>query len=699
MLRRITCSLIALAVALTLSRICLADEENVTSSSAGSNQAVPADNSVTLTETPQSYKLKNAHCTAVVSKKSGDLISLVYKGIETLGFDSGHPAGYWEQHPANPTSAITIDPSSNSGQRAEVSVTGTAAGGVGGGTFNMKMEVRYSMGAADSGIYTYAIFSHDANSGPGGLGESRYGAKLSNVFDWLSIDAERNRLMPTGADWDHGTPLNMKEARLLTTGLYKGQVDHKYDYSAYQFKIPAFGWSSTKEHIGLYLINPSFEFLSGGATKCELTGHLDNNQGGAPTILDYWRGTHYGGSQCRVAAGEEWNKVVGPIFVYLNSKETPDEMFQDALTHAKKEAAAWPYDWVDGVDYPHKSERGTVTGQLVLNDSQAITHKLHNLLVGLACPDQPKPAVPQTIAPPPASDDSKSQESPPAADQNGNASPGGQRGGRGFGGGRFGPQPLDWQNDAKHYEFWVQGDVDGHFKIPNIRPGTYQLHAIADGVLGEFSQQPIEIKPGQSLDLGKLEWKPVRYGKQLWDIGIPNRTGAEFFKGDEYFRWGWYVEYPKLFPDDVHFEIGKSDYTKDWFFEQVPHDTKDDNPTGQGQGRATPWTITFDLPEQPKGKATLRLAICGCGTRTLDVTVKDSKPFTIPMPSYNATINRDGIGGYWSERDLAFDAALMHAGQNSIVLTVPAGSLTSGVIYDYLRLELDESAAAPQVGQ
>ena len=33
--------------------------------------------------------------------------------------------------------------------------------------------------------------------------------------------------------------------------------------------------------------------------------------------------------------------------------------------------AAWPYNWVEGVDYPHKDGRGTVTGQLVLDDPQA----------------------------------------------------------------------------------------------------------------------------------------------------------------------------------------------------------------------------------------------------------------------------------------------------------------------------------------
>lgn len=55
---------------------------------------------------------------------------------------------------------------------------------------------------------------------------------------------------------------------------------------------------------------------------------------------------------------------------------------------------------------------------------------------------------------------------------------------------------------------------------------------------------------------------------------------------------------------------------------------------------------------------------------------------------YNATINRDGIGGYWVEKDLAFDASMMQAGQNTMTLTIPAGGLTSGIIYDYIRLEL-----------
>ena len=608
--------------------------------------AFAADAPVTVTQDGNAFTLANGIVTARINKSTGDLMSLVYRGLETMGHGSGHPAGYWEQTPAKAahlSATVTIDPAANGGARGEVSIKGISdgkaldGGGQPGGSMLCDLEIRYTMARGESGLYTYAIFTHRPEYGATQIGESRFGAKLNaKVFDWMSIDARRNKLMPTGEDWDKGAPLNMKEARRLTTGTYAGQVEHKYDYSALQFDIPAFGWSSTKEHVGLYFINPSMEYLSGGATKVELTGHLDNGNGGDPTLLDYWRGTHYGGSELRIAAGEDWNKVVGPIFVYLNSAADPDAMHRDALARAGKEAAAWPYDWVHGADYPKKEQRGVVSGQLVIDDPTA--KSLPNLLVGLAFPDA--------------------------------------------------PPRLSWQNDAKHYEFWVRGTTDGKFSIANVRPGTYQLHAIADGVLGEYQRVDVTVGEGGRVDLGKLAWKPVRYGKQIWEIGVPNRSGAEFFKGDEYFRWGWYLEYPKLFPHDVDYTVGESDYRKDWFFEQVPHAEQAD-PTGRGNGHATTWTIHFTLPQDLKGRATLRLALAGVSARSVEVAVNDKPAGTVGGLAYNATINRDGIQGSWVEKDVTFDAALMKEGRNELKLTIPAGGLTSGIIYDYLRLEVD----------
>jgi rhamnogalacturonan endolyase len=613
--------------------------------------ALAADSPVTIAQDARVFTLSNSYVTAQVDKRTGDLTSLKYHGIETMGYVSGHHAGYWEQNPSGDpqlSATLTIDPAANHGERGEVSVKGISSGqpsaggrggrgGRGGGGMLCDLEIRYSMGREDHGLYTYAIFTHQPTYARTQVGESRYGVKLNGqVFDWLTIDARRNKLMPSGADWDHGTALNMKEARRMTTGPYIGQVEHKYDYSAVQFDIPAFGWSSTKQHIGFYFINPTVEFLSGGATHPELTGHLDDGDGGDPTLLDYWRGTHYGGSILPLAEGENWSKVVGPILIYLNSAPDPNAMYQDALAQARTEAAKWPYEWVAGVDYPHLKERGTVAGQLVLDDPQAATTKLPGLLVGLAAPDA---------------------------------------------------EPMTWQNDAKHYQFWVRGDAGGRFTIPKVRPGTYELHAIADGVLGEYAKADITVAPGQKIDLGKLAWKPVRYGRQLWDIGIPNRSGAEFFKGDDYFHWGWYLEYPKLFPNDVDYTIGQSDYRKDWFFEQVPHATREDN-TGRGSGRATTWTIHFNAPQDLRGKAILRLALSGVSARSIAVTVNDQPAGTVTGLVYNATINRDGIQGSWVEKDVTFDAALIKEGANTMKLTIPAGGLTSGIIYDYLRLEL-----------
>jgi rhamnogalacturonan endolyase len=612
-------------------------------------RASALDQPVTIHDDGDTYTLSNGIVTAKIRKNNGDLASMVYKGVETVG------VGYWSHRPASAqlTDTVTIDPQTNGGDRGEVSIRGISGGqqmgrGPGGSTI-ADIEVRWALERGASGVYAYTIFTHQASYPATGVGEARFCAKLNDsVFDWMTVDANRNMKMITASDWDHGIPMNMKEARRMTTGIDNGQVEHKYDYSANQFNTLAWGWSSTTKHVGFWFINPTDEYLSGGPTKYELSAHRDatfTNDLTAPAppcLLNYWRGSHYGGSECNIQQGEAWTKVIGPFLIYCNAGDSPNAMWQDALAQSKKETAKWPFDWVQGVDYPHKNERATVSGKLVLQDplASATTTGFTKLMVGLAAPAQ------------------------------GN---------------------TNWQNDAKHYEFWVHGSADGSFSIPNVRPGSYTLSAIANGVLGDFAKANITVVSGQPLNLGTIQWQPVRYGKQLWDIGIPSRDGSEFLKGDDYFHWGWYLQYPKLFPNDVTYTIGTSDFRKDWFFEQVPHNMDLADNTGRSQGRATPWTIRYNLPAAPHGKAILRLAICGVGARSIDVNVNGKPVGSVTGLKYNATINRDGIGGYWTERDVTFDAGAMHAGQNVMTLTIPAGGLTSGILYDYLRLELADA--------
>ena len=685
--------------------------------------APDANAAVTVTENASSFTLDNGIVKATIRKGSGSMASLVYRGVETMGGNGG----YWEQTPQDApqlTNTITIDPATNAGARAEVSIKGVTGGATmlgrgapGGGTY-CDMEIRYTLGRGDSGIYVYAIFNHPPNYRPGGVGsESRYITRLSPTFDWITVDKDRNMLEAAPTDWGTGVVVHAKEQRIMSKGVYKNSVEHKYSYSGVQYKTPAYGWSSTKDHIGIWFINPTIEYLSGGPTKLELDDHFGDNDNPEPIILDYWVGGHYDtGARVNLAAGEQWTRVVGPIFVYVNSLDHPkpatqaelsalaatagnpivplswhanaNALWNDALAQAKKETAKWPYAWVKGVDYTPLDQRGTVTGRIVLNDPLApkgTSSKFQQLTVGLTVPDS------------------------------GN---------------------LPWIHNAKGYQFWADGTEDGSFSLSKVRPGNYTLRAFATGVLGDFAQADVTVEPGKTVNLGKLEWKPVRDGRQLWEIGYPDRTGDKFFKGDgaNNWLWGWNLRYALLFPNDITYTIGKSDYRKDWFFEEVPHATDlsfvnpeardpanqrfgwvkaesleqypQTNQTGPwaiyGKGRTTVWTVKFNLPKQEHGQAYLRVALAGVnGLRDglgvglngqgIGAIGDGTDPDNARLITTNS-IRYNADKGLNQQRTLKFDAALLKPGENQMTFTVPGGDLQSGVVWDYLRLELDENA-------
>lgn len=699
---------------------------------------------VTVTDAEVGYTLDNGIIKVLVSKISGDLISMKFKGTEMLATilkedgtpnldvdppgDPGrsqfgmtdHMYGFWSHDTVTDRieSKITIDPKSTAGDRAEVSVKGFSDGrklghGPGapqGGEFAADIEIRYALERGGTGVYTYCIFDHKPQYPNATLGEARFCAKLNSSFDWMLVDHHHNLYYPPEPE--------------------ANGWDDKYNYTTVQFEHPAFGWASVQKNVGFFIVNPSVEYLTGPPTKVEFECHRDTNQIAAPCVLNYWRSSHYGGGGVDVASGESWTKVIGPFLLYCNTGNNPQTIWSDALEQQKRESAKWPFEWVAGVDYPHKDQRSTVSGELVLNDPLMPGATMSNIRVGLAYPDY-------TVT----------TDRPAATNA---------------------PRDIQWQTDSKHYEFWVRADNTGEFTIPGVRAGKYTLHAFADGVLGEFAKTDVTVEAGKPLDFGKIVWTPVRRGRQLWDIGIPNRSGSEFDKGDDYFHDGMEMVYAQLFPNDVNFTIGKSDFRKDWFYLQAPHaddaaiaaatvgatprpvrggfggrgaatqpgglggrgaatqpggfargargarrgpatlpdGTAARGPAtqfnafaargrgGAGGSRATPWNVMFDLPAAPHGKATLRLGIATNNAREIAVKVNNQDAGAFNQLPSDSAIGRNGIQGIWFERELAFDASLMKQGDNVLTLTVPAGGLTSGVIYDYVRLELDESASA-----
>ena len=191
-------------------------------------------------------------------------------------------------------------------------------------------------------------------------------------------------------------------------------------------------------------------------------------------------------------------------------------------------------------------------------------------------------------------------------------------------------------------------------------PATYTLYAFTDGVLGDFSHADVRVEAGKTTELGELTWIPVRYGRQLWEIGIPNRSAEEFRHGDHYWQWGLYNLYPQEFPHDVDFVIGKSDWRRDWNYASLR------GPTARAAGRTPPGASGLTMDQVPRGAATLRLAICGARGGPVDVAVNGQPIGTTGELPESGVMHRDGIrSDALTERNLKFDASLLKRARTS----------------------------------
>ena len=164
---------------------------------------------VSVTEDGSSFTLSNGIVTARILKSNGDIRSLQYKGTEILTDRSGHAGGYWSHDTTGGkgiVTKVTIDPAGNGGERAEVSVKGISGGikmghGPGAaadGDFPADIDIRYTLGRGDSGIYTYCIFDHLPEYPAATMTEARFAVKLADFFDWMSIDEHPQQALSPG---------------------------------------------------------------------------------------------------------------------------------------------------------------------------------------------------------------------------------------------------------------------------------------------------------------------------------------------------------------------------------------------------------------------------------------------------------------------------------------------------------------------
>ncbi|KAK4572000.1 hypothetical protein RGQ29_030413 [Quercus rubra] len=534
---------------------------------------------------------------------------------------------------------------------SEAGSTGTT------GTFDVFIMLRNS-----SGFYTYAIYEHLKEWPPFNLPQTRIVFKLrKDKFHYMAVADNRQRYMPLPDDRlpERGEPLATPEAVLLVNPVeteFKGEVDDKYQYSCENKDLRVHGWICKDPTVGFWQITPSNEFRSGGLSKQNLTSHV------GPYNLAMFLSAHYAGEDLvlKLKPNEPWKKVFGPVFMYLNSvsdENDPLHLWEDAKNQMMTEVESWPYNFPASEDFPHADQRGRVTGRLQIKDRYLSDQYISAsyAYVGLAPP------------------------------------------------GDVG----SWQRECKGYQFWATADADGYFSIDNIRCGSYNLYAWVPGVIGDYQKDVfITITAGCDIDLGGLVFEPPRDGPTLWEIGIPDRSAAEFYipdpdpkyinklyvnHPDRFRQYGLWERYANLYPDkDLVYTVGVSDYRKDWFFAQVTRKLSDD--TYQG----TTWQIKFELDlVDTNGSYTLRLALATAHMSELQVRVNDPKTspplFSTGVIGHDNTIARHGIHGLYRLYNVVVPFSQLVDGNNTIFLTQTMASgdapALQGIMYDYIRFE------------
>jgi rhamnogalacturonan endolyase len=506
--------------------------------------------------------------------------------------------------------------------------------------FPFELESHFILRAGEPGFHQYLVLGHDAARHPGvqRMAQFNYALRLDpRLFTWAAVDDDRIREFPK--------PSELVAKRMVMDATYpleNGGIYSKYFYSAAMDENHRVH-GAMGDGIGAWVIMPSHEHLNGGPEHQELTVHQTDT---GPVLLRHYNAAHYGAGELLSDSKDgSWRRASATWMFYFNSGPDRAALWQDAKQRARTESAAWPYPWLD--DALFQLHRGAVAGRLGFDDKT------------------PAGAARIILAP--------HEEI---------------------------PSPFDWQRQWKGYRFYGWTDAAGRFSIPKVRPGLYDLYAWKRGIIGEFIRRGIRVGEGETADADGLIWTLPRDRETLWQIGVPDRTSAEFGFAENFRQWKLWDKIADTNPNGVTFVIGKN-AVRDLPFEMAVTQNADNS------WRTPVWRVEFENPGARSGKAWLSLALASAEAETtggkrgpeLRIALNGEPLSTIDDLASDSATHRSGAQGLYQLRQIEFDASKLKAGRNILTLELPApsrpankplGYPAASVQWDCLRLEAEK---------
>ena len=478
-----------------------------------------------------------------------------------------------------------------------------------------------------AGVYHYVQANCKADGSD--YSELRMGFRGdASLFNYAYVNDDLQDALPTPADIASATEVTDATYRLADGSIYT-----KYDYAAFQKDDYVHGMMG--DHVGLWMITPSVEWLNGGPMRQDLTVHATNT---TPIALRHFHGNHFGGVSVYMNNGQ--SKYYGPHLIYANYSNASSvatahsEMVADAKQRAVVEQSAWPYNWLRDESI---KKRGTVIGQITLSAEDAAYFKTTKLQVILAQP---------------------------------------------------GSKPM---LQGTGYQFWTETDENGNFNINNVREGSYTLYAYAlnGAATGYYEKADVAVTANATTSVGTLTWTPDKYGdnsKILWKIGEADHLSMGKLSGEKR-QYGLWNDVP----EEVNYTVGSSNLATDWYYAQAHNGNwyikyqLDDIPTN-------PLRLTVATA----GAANASMKVRSNENRSTYGIGLGNQANEVFRPKHDGSVTRSAtLAGRDSVAVFYIPVSTLKKGENYLNLNLWGISENGagGIMYDMIKLESNEPQA------